>query len=89
MKAHLLGQYPHRARIDASRLLEPLELIASALPSNIARDELKPRSKIRIRVAYRAARCARRLEPFERRAERNFARVESRKRFRTSSVKRA
>ncbi|MFN8403355.1 MAG: phosphoenolpyruvate carboxylase [Anaerolineales bacterium] len=49
MKAHLLGQYPHRARIDASRLLEPLELIASALPSNIARDELETAlQKIRI-----------------------------------------
>ena len=40
MKAHLLGQYPHRARMDANHLLEPLELIASALPPNIAHDEL-------------------------------------------------
>jgi phosphoenolpyruvate carboxylase len=40
MKAHLLGQYPHRARMDADHLLEPLKLIASALPPNIAHDEL-------------------------------------------------
>ena len=41
MKKHLLGQYPHRAHVDAKRLLEPLELIASALPSNLAHDEIE------------------------------------------------
>jgi phosphoenolpyruvate carboxylase len=49
MKTHLLGQYPHRARMDANHLLEPLELIASALPSNIADDELQTAlQKIRV-----------------------------------------
>ena len=41
MKTHLLGQYPHHARMDAKHLLEPLQLIASALPPTIAQDELK------------------------------------------------
>ncbi len=41
MKTHLLGQYPHRARMEARHLLEPLELIASALPSHLAQDEIK------------------------------------------------
>ena len=41
MKKHLLGQYPHRAHVDAKRLLEPLELIASALPTNLAHDEIE------------------------------------------------
>jgi phosphoenolpyruvate carboxylase len=41
MKAHLLGQYPHHARMDAKHLREPLQLIADALPPNIAQDELR------------------------------------------------
>ena len=41
MKKHLLGQYPHQARMDANHLLEPLELIASALPTDLAHDEIK------------------------------------------------
>ena len=41
MKKHLLGQYPHRAHVDAKRLLEPLELIASALPTKLAHDEIE------------------------------------------------
>lgn len=41
MKRHLLGQYPHQARLDANSLLEPLKLIASALPESLAEDDLK------------------------------------------------
>ena len=41
MKAHLLGQYPHHARMNADHLLQPLKLIASALPSKLAQDELQ------------------------------------------------
>jgi phosphoenolpyruvate carboxylase len=41
MKAHLLGQYSHLAHMDAKHLLEPLQLIASALPSQLVQDELK------------------------------------------------
>lgn len=42
MKAHLLGQYPHKARIVANDLCQALELIASALPANNpALDELQ------------------------------------------------
>ena len=41
MKKHLLGQYPHQARLTAQGLLEPLELIASALPETLAQDELQ------------------------------------------------
>ncbi|MEP7136346.1 MAG: phosphoenolpyruvate carboxylase [Chloroflexota bacterium] len=41
MKAHLLGQYPHQARMDAQHLLQPLELMASALPKHLAQDELQ------------------------------------------------
>ena len=41
MKTHLLGQYPHQARMNSQQLLEPLELMASALPTQLAQDELK------------------------------------------------
>ena len=41
MKKHLLGQYPHRARLNADSLREPLALIASALPQILVEDELK------------------------------------------------
>lgn len=41
MKAHLLGQYPHQARLVAGNLSHPLELIASALPANHVHDELQ------------------------------------------------
>ena len=41
MKKHLLGQYPHRAHVNAQHLLEPLELIASALPPHLAEDEIE------------------------------------------------
>ena len=41
MKTHLLGQYPHQAHMSASHLIEPLELMASALPTYLAQDELQ------------------------------------------------
>ena len=41
MKTHLLGQYPHHARMSANHLIEPLGLIASALPIQLAEDELQ------------------------------------------------
>jgi phosphoenolpyruvate carboxylase len=41
MTTHLLSQYPHRARLTEKMLLEPLELIASAVPQLLAEDELK------------------------------------------------
>ncbi len=41
MTKHLLGQYPHHAYINADHLLEPLQLIASALPASLIQDELK------------------------------------------------
>jgi len=41
MKSHLLGQHPHHARMDAQHLREPLQLMAAALPTHIAQDELK------------------------------------------------
>jgi phosphoenolpyruvate carboxylase len=41
MQAHLLGQYPHKARLLADDLRHPLELIASALPANHMQDELQ------------------------------------------------
>ena len=41
MKAHLLGQYPCRARMDAGDLLRPLEIIASAMPSELAENDLQ------------------------------------------------
>ena len=40
MKSHLLGQYPHEALMHEDDLLQPLELIASALPSRLVQDEL-------------------------------------------------
>jgi len=49
MKSHLLGQYPHHARMDEKYLLEPLELIASALPPILLQDELQTAlQKVRI-----------------------------------------
>jgi phosphoenolpyruvate carboxylase len=41
MKEHLLGHYPHQARLNTQHLLEPLELIAAALPPHLAQDELQ------------------------------------------------
>lgn len=41
MTGHLLGTHPHRAHLFANDLLEPLRLIASALPDNLVRDELQ------------------------------------------------
>ena len=41
MQAHLLGQYPHKARLVADDLRHPLELIASALPADHVQDELQ------------------------------------------------
>ena len=41
MKAHLLGQYPHKALIVAGDLCDLLELIASALPADHVQDELQ------------------------------------------------
>ncbi|HXD09870.1 MAG TPA: phosphoenolpyruvate carboxylase, partial [Anaerolineales bacterium] len=41
VKSHLLGQHPHHARMDAQHLREPLQLMAAALPTPIAQDELK------------------------------------------------
>jgi len=41
MKTHLLGQYPHQAHMSASHLIKPLELMASALPTYLAQDELQ------------------------------------------------
>lgn len=41
MKKRLLSRHPHRALLEAGQLLEPLELIASALPPNLVRDELQ------------------------------------------------
>lgn len=41
MKTHLLGRYPHQARLEPGHLLEPLELIAAALPAHLAQDELQ------------------------------------------------
>ncbi len=41
MKTHLLGQHPHHARMDVKYLIEPLQLIASALPPKLVQDELQ------------------------------------------------
>jgi phosphoenolpyruvate carboxylase len=41
MKAHLLGQYPYRARMDTADLSRPLDLIASAMPGALAQNDLQ------------------------------------------------
>ncbi|MFT3891407.1 MAG: phosphoenolpyruvate carboxylase [Anaerolineales bacterium] len=41
MTAHLLSRDPHHALLTEKTLLEPLELIASAMPQTLAEDELK------------------------------------------------
>ncbi len=41
MKAHLLGDYEHHAHVDANQLIQPLELIVSALPPMLAQDEVQ------------------------------------------------
>ena len=41
MTGHLLGTHEHRAHLNVNNLLEPLRLIASALPENLVRDELQ------------------------------------------------
>jgi len=64
MKSHLLGQYPHQARMHTNDLAVPLELIASAIPANIAQDELKTaQQKVQI-FGLHAARLDIREESF-------------------------
>lgn len=41
MKSHLISQKPHRAHISIDSLLEPVEIIAKALPKALAQGELK------------------------------------------------
>jgi phosphoenolpyruvate carboxylase len=41
MQAHLLGQYPHKARLFTDDISHSLELIASALPADHVRDEMQ------------------------------------------------
>lgn len=41
MTARLLDELPHKARARLADLTQPLELIASAIPSRLAQDELK------------------------------------------------
>ena len=41
MKGHLLGTHTHHSRLDIAQLLEPLNIIASALPKSLVRDELR------------------------------------------------
>jgi phosphoenolpyruvate carboxylase len=41
MKAHLLGKYPHHARMHAEDLSHSLEIIASTIPPKLAQDELQ------------------------------------------------
>lgn len=41
MTGHLLGTHEHRAHLNENDLLEPLRLIASALPKSLVRDELQ------------------------------------------------
>ncbi len=41
MKAHLLQRYPHRARLELNKLIQPLEIIASAMPPKLAHDDLQ------------------------------------------------
>lgn len=46
MKSHLLGQYEHKARMDARDLQAPLEWITSALPKILVDNELKTAMRI-------------------------------------------
>ena len=49
MKAHLLQSYAYHARMQTSDLAQPLEMIASALPAQLAQDDLQEvRRKLRI-----------------------------------------
>jgi phosphoenolpyruvate carboxylase len=49
MKTHLLGTYPHQARIYTEDLLQSLEIIASSIPEKLAQDELQAtRRKVEI-----------------------------------------
>lgn len=49
MKAHLLQSYSHRARMQLNDLAEPLNVIASAIPFNLATDDLQEvRRKVNI-----------------------------------------
>jgi phosphoenolpyruvate carboxylase len=41
MKSHLLSREPHRAHIFMDKLLEPIEIIAGAIPKSMAEGELK------------------------------------------------
>ncbi len=41
MKGHLLQRYPYRARLTASELAQPLDIIASAMPAKLAQSELQ------------------------------------------------
>src|SRR5258706_2163464 len=41
MKTHLLGKYPHQARMYAKDLSYSLEIISSAIPPKLAQDELQ------------------------------------------------
>lgn len=41
MKTHLLGRYPHEARMSVEELRNPLQAIASTLPPVMVQDELK------------------------------------------------
>jgi len=41
MKTHLLGKYPHQARMYAKDLSHSLEIISSAIPPKLAQDELQ------------------------------------------------
>lgn len=40
MTKNLLSHHPHQAHIDSAHLLEPLQLIADALPASLTQDEL-------------------------------------------------
>jgi phosphoenolpyruvate carboxylase len=55
MKTHLLQRYVHRARLHEDDLAGPLDLIASAMPANLAQDDLQDvRRKVRIFGLYAA-----------------------------------
>jgi phosphoenolpyruvate carboxylase len=41
MKAHLLQSYSHHARMDVTDLAQPLDMIASALPAELAKSDLQ------------------------------------------------
>jgi phosphoenolpyruvate carboxylase len=49
MKSHLLQRYPYQARMDEADLTRPLDLIASAMPWELAQNDLQEvRRKIKI-----------------------------------------